>query len=188
VRHASTRRLHRGTGTHLRCDARSSPLAKHATDGQEHDVVAYGLGDGEELVIIGPRVAEGHELVRAAVRTPPPVAVEDQSLPFNQELSNQHAQLLGLEADCEAPETQLVDRSQQEAVVAILTRRLEAAAALRVEAVVQGAKGLEHVDQHRAATNVPRSGRADLAPWPTRRDSYKKAPRSDPNQLKLWAL
>ena len=37
--------------------------------------------------------------------------------------------------------TQLVDCSKQEAVVAILARRLEAVAALRVEAVVQAAEG-----------------------------------------------
>ena len=82
-----------GAGKHLRCDARSSPLAKHAADGQGHDVIADGVRDGEELVIIGP-VAERYEFVRAAIRrTLPPVANEDQSLPFNQKLSHQGAQL-----------------------------------------------------------------------------------------------
>ena len=38
-----------------------------------------------------------------------------------------------------------VDRSQQEAVVAILARRLEAAAAQHVEAVVQAAEGVVHL-------------------------------------------
>ena len=82
-----------GAGKHLRRDARSSPLAKHAADGQGHDVIADGIRDGEELVIIGP-VAERYEFVRAAIRrTLPPVIVEDQSLPFNQKLSHQHAEL-----------------------------------------------------------------------------------------------
>ena len=82
-----------GAGKHLRRDARSSPLAKHAADGQGHDVIADGIRDGEELVIIGPGVAKLHELVGAAIRTLPPVIVEDQSLPFNQKLSHQHAEL-----------------------------------------------------------------------------------------------
>ena len=115
-------------------------------DGQGHDVIADGVRDGEELVIIGP-IAERYEFVRAAIRrTLPPVADEDQSLPFNQKLSHQGAQLLGLYIECEAQETQLVDRSQQEAVVAILARRIDATEAMRrVDAAVQRLKAAQHL-------------------------------------------
>ena len=94
MRHASTRWCAGAAGTYLRCDAHFSQLAQHATDSQEHHVVADRVPGGEELVIIGPSVAKPHELVGAAIRTLPPVVVEDQSLPFNQKLSHQRAESL----------------------------------------------------------------------------------------------
>ena len=94
MRHASTRRCAGAAGTYLRCDAHSSQLAHHATDSQEHYVIADGVRGGEKFIIIGPSVAKPHELVGAAIRTLPPVVVEDQSLSFNQKLSHQRAELL----------------------------------------------------------------------------------------------
>ena len=67
---------------YLRCDAHSSQLAQHATDSQEHHVIADGVQGEEELVIIGPSVAKPHELVGAAIRTLPPLRRYGSGLPM----------------------------------------------------------------------------------------------------------